>query len=128
MTKRSKSQLSVVARILLAGSLLAPMVSWAGTGSSCQTISSFTDYTSYSNSNYLNLSPGVSGCATDSNGGVILRVGAAGVTADQYKTLYATIMLAYSLGKQMMVYYDTSQAPACFASIVSIGGYTNQCN
>ena len=128
MTERRKSQLSVVARILLAGPLLAPMVGWAGTWSSCQTITSFTDYTSYSNSIYLNLSPGMSGCATDTNGGVIMRINTAGVTADQYKNLYATIMLSYSLGKQVMVYADTSATPACFISIVSIGGYANQCN
>jgi len=36
----------------------------------------------------------------------------AGGTADQYKNLYAAIMLSYSLGKQVMVYVDTTAAPA----------------
>jgi hypothetical protein len=103
--------------------------SWAGSvwSPTCQTITSVTDYTSYNNSLYLNLSPGISGCGADTNGEAIIRIGIAGVTADSFKNLYATTMLSFSMGKQIMLYYDNSQAPACFVSIVSIGGYQNQC-
>jgi hypothetical protein len=108
--------------------ILAPAASWAVTWSSCQTITSVTDYTAYSNSFYLNLSPGIAGCIADTNGGVLYRIGVAGVTADSYKSLVASTMTAFIIGKQVMIYYDASQPPACFASIISIGGYANECN
>ena len=116
------------ARWLCAGALLIPAVSWGANWSSCQTITSVTDYTAYSSSFYLNLSPGISGCVADTTGAVLYRIGMAGVTADSYKSLVASTMLAFVTGKQVMIYFDTSQPPACFASIISLGGYANQCN
>jgi hypothetical protein len=113
---------------LLAGLLCAPVLADTYGWSSCQTITSVTDYTAYSSSFYLNLSPGVPGCTADTNGGVLYRIGAAGVTSDSYKNLIASTLFAMAMGKQVMLYYDTTQAPACFVSVISIGGYANQCN
>jgi len=114
---------------MLVGILLGPVTGWAGTWSSCQTITSVTDYTAYNKSFYVNLSPGISGCAADAPGAVIFQYSTTGTgTAfDAYKNLFGTTLLAYSLGKRVMIYYDTS-APACYASIISIGGIANQCN
>lgn len=128
MSWRGSRMRYLLTRWLLCIALLVPLSSWAATWSSCQTITSVTDYTAYSSSFYLNLSPGISGCSADTNGGVIYRIGMAGVTADSYKSLVASSMIAFLTGKQVMLYYDSSQAPACFASIVSLGGYANQCN
>lgn len=115
-------------RGLLIAGVIAPMTSWASTWSSCQTITSLTDYTAYNSSFYLNLSPGIAGCSADTSGGALYRVGIAGVTADSYKSLVASTMAAFLTGRQVMLYYDSSQPPACFVSIVSLGGYANQCN
>jgi hypothetical protein len=116
------------ARWLLIGALFGPVVTWGATWSSCQTITSVSDYTAYSNSFYLNLSPGIPGCSADTAGGALYRIGMANVTADSYKSLVASTMVAFITSRQVMIYYDSSQPPACFASIVSLGGYANQCN
>ena len=127
-------RLAKFAPYMLAGALLGPIACWAGTWSACQTITSLTDYTSYNNSFYVNLSPGIPGCVADTNGAAIFRYvtpappGSLLTPIDIYKNLFATTALAYSLNKQVMIYYDNSQAPACVASIISIGGISNQCN
>lgn len=121
-------RLATTARYMLFGALLAPVASWATpTWSTCQTITSVTDYTAYNNSIYMNLYPGITGCSADTTGGAIIQMSAT-LSLDQYKNLYATTMLAYSLNKPVTLYYDNSQAPACFVQVVSIGGYTNSCD
>jgi len=126
-------RLATAARYLLAGTLLGPMACWAGTWSSCQTISALTDYTANNASFYLNLTPGISGCVADTNGGAIVRYtslsGPVITPIDTYKNLFATAALAYASGKQVQLYYDnTSSPPACLVTIISIGGTSNQCN
>lgn len=85
-----------------------------------------TDYSAYSGSFYLVLSPGIQGCSSDVQGTAIFRVGQMGVTADTFKSLLASSYVAFTTGKRVMIYYDDS-TPACFSSIISIGGYSAQC-
>ena len=119
------------ARNMLVAALLGPMACWAGTWSSCQTITSVTDYTGNNNSFYVNLSPGIPGCQADTVGAAIFQYftapPAGGLTFDAYKNLYTTTLLAYSLGKRVTIFYNTS-APACYGTVVSIGGIANECN
>ena len=117
-----------VARWLLVTAFFGPITSWGAAWSSCQTITSVVEQTAFNNSFYVNLAPGVSGCAADTSGEVLYRIGMAGVTTDTYRGLIASTLAAFLTGKQVMVFYDASQAPTCFASIIAIGGYANQCN
>src|SRR5712675_1371284 len=119
----------MISKLLLLSLLTSavPSLSFAAAWSTCQTITAVSDYTTHSNSVYLVLSPGIPGCSSDAAGAAILRVGQMGVTSDSIKSLMATSMIAYVAGKPVMIYYDNSSA-ACFASIISVGGYSAQCN
>jgi hypothetical protein len=104
----------------------APVTSWGGVWSSCQTVTAVTDYMAHSNSVYLILSPGIAGCNSDAPGAAVLRVGEMGVSADSIKGLTAMSMIAFLSGKRVMIYYDNSSS-ACFSSIISVGGFSAQC-
>lgn len=106
----------------------APAVSLAGTWSSCQTITAVTDYLANNNAVYVILSPGISACHSDAPGSVIFTVGQMNVTSSNINSLTASLLSAYVSGKQVMIYYDETTAPACYSQVVSIGGMTGNCN
>lgn len=114
--------------IVLAAALCLPQLCNATTWSSCQTITAVTNYIPWSNQVSLVLSPGVAPatCASDAPGVVNFRVGEKNVTADSLKSILATALSAHIAGKRIMVFYDPSTS-ACFASVLSIGGFAAQC-
>jgi hypothetical protein len=98
--------------------------------SSCQTVTAVSNYLAYSNSIYLTLSPGISGCTGNSGSSVSavgFVVGQEGVTSTNINALLATSLAALTAGHQVMVYYDASTAPQCNSQIVAVGGFAAQC-
>jgi predicted metal-dependent phosphotriesterase family hydrolase len=93
--------------------------------SACQTIVAVTDYQAYNNTMVLALSPGISGCGAGA-GSIQFIVGTDGVTAANFNGFLASSLSAYTIGAQVMIFYDTS-VTNCAGVIISIGGYSGQC-
>ena len=106
--------------------LAIPCSAWAGSWSTCQTITAVSNYIAYSSTVYVILSPGIPVCNNDAPGAAMFRAGKMGVTDDSLKTLLASATAAYLAGKRIQVFYDES-APTCFSNVVSIGGNAGQC-
>jgi hypothetical protein len=93
--------------------------------STCTAVAS--NYTAYSNTVYLILSPGIPGCSSDAAGAAVFRVGQMNVNADSLKGCLSTALSAYLSGKRVQIFFDPS-TPACFSNALSVGGTTGQCN
>jgi hypothetical protein len=118
----------ILSRVMLAMSLMLPLASQATQQwSSCQTITSVSNYMAYNSDSLLILSfsPGITGCTFNGTSGAVgIEVGQFGVTASNINTFLAGTLTAYSTGHQVMVYYDTD---TCFGIIVANGGYGGAC-
>jgi hypothetical protein len=90
-----------------------------------------TNYLGYNSTNpsiSVALSPGIPGCVNDAVGGVSFALNqlVQGATVDTLKTLLAQLLSAQATGTRVMILYDNSTG--CPAKIVSVGGYSGQCN
>lgn len=111
---------------LAALAMAASSASHANAWSSCQVVTAITNYTAYSGTITAVLSPGIPGCSSDAPGVASFRIGEMGVTADSLRSLHASLMSAQAMGTRVMIFYNSATS-ACFASIVSVGGYSAQC-
>ena len=103
----------------------------ANVWSECVKVVGVSDYRPINSSVIVAMSPqlpapclgggsGIAGAAT-------LQVGSGGVTDDNIKGLLAEVLIAKVTDQKVMIYYDNS-SNICSALIVSLGGYSGQCN
>jgi hypothetical protein len=123
-------KLTPLASLLLAFSIPAASFG-ADQWSSCQRVTGVTNYLGYNSTNpsiSVALSPGIPGCVNDAVGGVSFALNqlVQGATVDTLKTLLAQLLSAQATGTRVMILYDNSTG--CPAKIVSVGGYSGQCN
>ena len=113
-------------RTFLITCLFLPVVSQAA-WSGCQKVTAVTNYLAYNSSVFLTLSPGISGCSFASVTGAIgFTIGQMNVTSGNINTLLASGMTALTLGRGVMIYYDSSTAN-CYSEMIAIGGYDGSC-
>jgi hypothetical protein len=94
----------------------------------CETVIGVNNYIPGSKAIIVALSPAVPGCASAVNGvsgSVTFDAGVNGVLATDLSPLLASILTAYTTGKQVMLYYDN--AAGCYGQLVANGGYGGQC-
>lgn len=117
----------LLTRMLIATILMMPLVSQAAlVWSSCQTVTGVSNQLAYDNGVFLAFSgSGISGCSDGTPGGIAFLVGQEGVTSTNITTILATSLTAVSSGRQVMIYYDTSNS--CYSQIIAVGGYAGQC-
>jgi len=120
----------LLTRMLVAVAFMVPALSQAWTWSSCQTVTAVTNYLAYDNGIFVSLSPGISGCTGDYQApysSVGFVVGQEGVTSTNINALLATSLTAMASGHQVMVAYDATTAPTCYAQVIAVGGFAGQC-
>jgi hypothetical protein len=107
--------------------LSAPIFAQAAVAwSSCQTITGVTVQPVGSNI-LVSLSPGIGGCSSQGVAGAItFSAGQLGLAAGELSGLLASSLSALSLGRQVLIAVDAS-TPNCYATSVSVGGYSGQC-
>src|SRR5438270_2470849 len=114
-------------RFLISACSVLPLVCEAMTWTTCQTVTSVSNYIAYNNSILFTVSPGVSGCTyAGTPNGLAVAVGQLNVTSNNINSLLASLLVAASIGKGLMIYYDSSSS-ACYSEIVAIGGWGGQC-
>jgi len=94
----------------------------------CETVIAVNNYIPTSHAIIVALSPAVPGCQSAVNGvsgAVTFDVGVNGVIASDLSPLLASILTAYTTGKQVMLYYDN--AAGCYGQLVANGGFGGQC-
>ena len=109
----------------VASIVMTPICQATPTWSGCQTVTAVSNYLA-ADTIYLVFSPGIPGCSSDAPGAATWRIGQMGMTADTMKSFLATALTAFATGRQVMIYFENA-TPTCFASFISVGGYSGQC-
>ena len=94
----------------------------------CETIIAVNNYIPANNAIIVVLDPAVPGCQSAVNGvsgAVNFDAGFNGVPVTGLSPLLASILTAYTTGKQVQLYYDN--AAGCYGQIVANGGFGGQC-
>jgi len=94
----------------------------------CETVIGVNNYIPANNAIIVALSPAVPGCSSAVNGvsgAITFNAGVNCVPVTGLSPLLASLLTAYTTGKQVMLYYDN--AAGCYGQIVANGGYAGQC-
>jgi len=94
----------------------------------CETVIGVNNYIPGSQAIIVALSPAVPGCQSAVNGvsgAVTFHTGQNAVIESDLSPLLASILTAYTNGKQVMLYYDDSAG--CWGQLVANGGFGGQC-
>jgi hypothetical protein len=120
----------LLTRMLVAVAFMVPALSQALTWSSCQTVTAASNYLAQDNGIFISLSPGIAGCTGNYQApysAVSFVVGQQGVTSTNINTFLAAGLTAVVSGHQVMVLYDETTAPTCYAQVIAVGGFAGQC-
>lgn len=97
---------------------------WTG----CETVTGISNYPD-SGALIVKLSPAVSGCSSSVNGvagAITFQIGQNGIaSADDLRSVMASLLTAYTSGRQVMIYYST--ATGCPGELIANSGYDGQC-